>query len=353
MATTNATSERKQESTQASTRVLVVAPAWVGDMVMCQPLLQLIKAKQPNSFFQVVAPKATAPVATRMAEVDEVTVAEFEHGKLGWSARRGLGHQLRGHKFDVAYVLPNSWKSALLPWFANVKRRVGWLGESRYGLLNDARRLDKQAYPLMIERFMALADIDGQLPTKPYPLPQLTFDLQNRTQLLEQLNLQPKQVAVLCPGAEFGAAKKWPVAHYSQLAEDLLQAGYQVWLMGSPKDAEDAQAIQQVVPQAINLAGKTSLVDAIDLMSCAELVVSNDSGLMHVGCALNIATVGVFGSTSPGFTPPLGPRAEVVELEMDCRPCFKRECPLQHLNCLNQLQPAQVMRSVEKLKRVQ
>ena len=330
-------------------KTLIIGPAWVGDMVMAHSLVQCLATQHAHLQLHMAAPPATAPVAQRMAEVDVVHVLDFPHGEFGWAKRRAVGGQFRSEHFDQAFVLPNSWKSALVPWFAGIPKRTGWHGEARFGLLNDRRKLDKTAYPLMIERFMALADPHGGLPAKPYPLPELQPDDANLEKLLDQHNLATEHVAVLCPGAEFGAAKKWPVQHYATVAQQLLSQGWQVWLMGSPNDAADCDAIAALnngETGLINLAGKTSLLDAIDLLSVADQVICNDSGLMHVACALGRPTIGVFGSTSPGFTPPLGPRAIVVERKLDCRPCFQRTCPLGHMDCLTKLAPAQVLEQV-------
>jgi len=324
-------------------KALIIAPAWVGDMVMAHTLVQCLAARYEALELHVAAPPATAALAMRMAEVQQVHTVDFPHGEFGWSKRRQVGVDLAQHAFDVAYVLPNSWKSALVPYFAGVPRRVGWQGEARFILLNDRRRLDKDRYPLMIERFMALADDAGQVPAKPYPLPRLQTDAQNLTRCLAELNLSAGQVTALCPGAEFGAAKKWPAEHYAAVARNRLQQGGQVWLMGSPNDAQDCERIAALAPGCVNLAGRTKLLDAVDLLSVCDQVVCNDSGLMHIACALGRPTVGVFGSTSPGFTPPLGKDATVVELDLECRPCFQRTCPLGHLDCLRKLEPELVL----------
>ena len=323
-------------------KTLIIAPAWVGDMVMAHTLVQCLIAREPEMLIYMAAPPATAPLAQRMPGIAAVHVMDLAHGELGLSKRRRLGRILAAEDYDQAIVLPNSLKSALVPWFAGIPRRTGWHGEARFVLLNDRRKLDKAAYPLMIERFMALADEAGHLPEKPYPLPELTVDSGNLQQLLERLALHPERVVAMCPGAEFGAAKKWPAEHYAELARRQLAAGRQVWLMGSPNDAADCARIESLAPGVENLAGKTRLLDAVDLLSVAEHVVCNDSGLMHVACALGRSTIGIFGSTSPQFTPPLGPAAVVVERELACRPCFARECPLGHLNCLVQLSPDRV-----------
>jgi heptosyltransferase-2 len=324
-------------------KTLIIAPAWVGDMVMAHTLVQRLATLDQDLRLHVAAPKATAPLATRMREVDKVTILDFDHGELGFTRRWRLGRDFRGQHFEQAYVLPNSWKSALLPFFAKVPRRVGWRGEARYGLLNNLRRLDKEKYPLMIERYMALADSTGVLPAKPYPLPRLQVDADNAARCLDDLGLSRERVTVICPGAEFGVAKKWPAKHYAEVAHALLAAGRQVWLIGSPKDAADCAAIAASATGVRDLSGRTSLLDALDLLSFAEQVICNDSGLMHMACALNIPTVGIFGSTSAEFTPPLGDQAVVVGRQLSCRPCFQRVCPLGHTACLQKLAPSQVL----------
>lgn len=324
-------------------KALIIAPAWVGDMVMAHPLMQVLAAQHSQYELHVAAPAATAALATRMTEVSQVHTLAVGHGDLSLSKRFAAGQRMAQIGFDAAYVLPNSWKSGLVPFFAGIAQRTGWHGESRYVLLNDRRRLDKQAYPLMIERFLALGQVNGELPAKPYPLPRLQPDAENLARCLDVLDLRAGGVTVLCPGAEFGEAKKWPAVHYTSVARSLLAAGKQVWLMGSPKDVDDCAAIATAAPGVQNLAGHTSLLDALDLLSVAEQVVCNDSGLMHVACALGRPTVGIFGSTSPQFTPPLGDDAVVVEQTLACRPCFQRTCPLGHLDCLQTLPPEKVL----------
>ena len=242
-----------------------------------------------------------------------------------------------------------------MPFFAGIPRRTGWRGELRYGLLNDVRRLDKQRYPLMIERFMALAyDKDAELP-KPYPRPDLRIDPTTRDAALARFGLSLDQpVLALCPGAEFGESKRWPSEHYAKVADALIRQGWQVWLFGSKKDHPVGESIrQELIPglreEVTNLCGETSLAEAIDLLSCAQSVVSNDSGLMHVAAALNRPLVAVYGSTSPGFTPPLADEVEVVRLGIECSPCFDRTCRFGHYNCLRLLEPQAVVQALTRL----
>ena len=209
-------------------RALIVAPAWVGDMVMAHTLVQTLKALDADAEIHMAAPPATAPLGERMPGVCQVHELATNHRDLGWGERRRLGVALRRFGFDAAYVLPNSWKSALMPCWARIPRRIGWLGEARFGLLNNWRRLDAVRYPQMIERFMALAYPAGQSLSPPYPEPELTVDTANRNVLVERLGLATTApVTVLCPGAEYGSAKRWPVAHFAALARQRLAAAMQ------------------------------------------------------------------------------------------------------------------------------
>ena len=327
-------------------KALIIAPAWVGDMVMAQSLVSLLNEQQPGCEIHLVAPPATAPLGERMPGVDAVHELAVSHGELGLARRRRLARELRMLGFQGAYVLPNSFKSALIPWWAKVPKRIGWHGEARYGLLNDRRRLDAARYPRMIDRFMALALPEGAPVPERLLRPKLRADEDNRRTVVERLHLDltlSRPVAALCPGAEYGDAKRWPAGRFSAVAGHLLRAGYSVWLLGSAGDSRVAGEIAAAAPGATDLTGRTSLLDAVDLLSQADAVVTNDSGLMHVACALDRRVVAVFGSTSPEFTPPLGRLATVVENELDCRPCFQRKCPLVHLNCLRGIAPERVI----------
>lgn len=324
-------------------KILIVAPAWVGDMVMAHTLVSLL-GRQSGTTVHMVAPPATEPLARRMPGVQGSWTLEVGHGELGFKARRALARTLKLERFDQAIVLPNSFKSALLPFWAGIPRRTGWHGESRFLLLNDRRRLDPGRYALMIERFMALALPEDESLAEPYPLPRLTVDPASAAGLVERLDLDSANVTVLCPGAEFGPAKRWPPKHFAALARIELARGRNVWLLGSPGDRDTCSEIVAAAPEGlVNLAGRTTLLEAVDLLSLAERVVANDSGLMHVAAALDKPLIALFGSTSPDFTPPLGERSRVLSNPVECSPCFQRECPLGHLKCLEDLVPEQVL----------
>lgn len=333
-------------------RILVVGPSWVGDMVMAQSLFKALKANEPDACIDVLAPGWSLPLLDRMPEVSDGIEMPLGHGKVSFGTRWRLGRSLRG-VYDQAILLPNSWKSALIPYAARIPRRTGWLGEMRYGLLNDHRKLDKKKLTMTVQRFVALAvAADAPLPEIQAPRFDVRVaDVQAAMQALSLTKKARRPVLALCPGAEYGPAKRWPPKYYAQLAGAYTERGWDVWLFGSDKDADVAREIVEAAGEGIiNLAGRTSLAQAVDLMSLADVVVSNDSGLMHVAAALDRPLVALYGSSDPGFTPPLNRRHEIVSLGLDCSPCFKRECPLGHLNCLVQMRVEQVDMAIEKVR---
>ena len=333
-------------------KVLIIAPAWVGDMVMAHVLVQVLRQQAADMEIHLLAPPATAPLGWRMPGVAEVHELPVGHGELALRRRRRLALALRPLGFDAAYVLPNSFKSALLPWWAHIPKRTCWLGEARYGLLNDWRRLDEQSHPKMAQRFAALGLPRGAPPLAPSPQPVLKVDAEQRAAVVSRLGLSAERpIVALCPGAEFGPAKRWPAEHFAALAEIQMQAGRSVWLFGSPNDRGIGASIAALAPGVANLTGRTSLLEALDLLSLAEAAVTNDSGLMHVACALSVKVVALFGASSPDFTPPLSADAKILAKTLDCRPCFQRTCPLGHLKCLRELQPETVAKALETLMR--
>ncbi len=342
--------EQQKKSTMTNQNIFIVGPSWVGDMVMAQALFATLKQHYPASRLTVLAPKWSKPLLQRMPEVDESLDMPLGHGALRLDIRRRLGLALRKQAYTKAFVLPNSFKSALIPWFAKIPERIGWRGEMRYGLLNDCRVLDEKAYPLMVQRFVALAFAKGTALDK-LPRPKLQIDANKVAHVVNEFKLSlDKPILALCPGAEFGPAKQWPAEYYAQVAQSKISAGWQVWLFGSNNDKFCADRIQQQVGAGVvNLTGCTSLAQAIDLLSTVTAVVSNDSGLMHVAAALQKPAVVVYGSTDPSFTPPLSEQVKVLRLGLSCSPCFQRECPLQHMNCLRELHSERVITALQEL----
>lgn len=330
---------------------LVVAPAWVGDLVMSQPLIAALAAQDPSGKVDLLAPTWTAGLGARLPGAGECIPSPFAHGELKLGARRRLGRQLAERGYRRAVVLPNSLKSALVPWFAGIPERVGYRGEWRGALLTDTRRLDAQALPRLVDRYFALASAPTAAAVRA-PDPRLEVD---RSQVhIARIRLGLTGLAaplILCPGAEYGPAKRWPVRHFAQLARQAHAREIPVWILGSAKDQAVAEEIRaHDAFHAVDLCGRTSLAEAVDLISAASGVVTNDSGLMHVAAALGVPTVALFGSSSAQYTPPLSARAVALSLGLACSPCFRRECPLGHLDCLEKLLPGQVSEALEALQ---
>ncbi len=323
-------------------RVLVIAPNWIGDALMAQPLFAMLRLKRPDLRIDVLAPEWVAPVFRRMPEIDEVLSAPFRHGALQLKERWRLGRALRARGHVQAIVLPNTWKAALVPFFADIPLRSGYAGEARYGLLNLVYHKDRAAQVSMVEHYARLADAPGHSRTgreAPLPDPRLTTDAARAraTALRLGIAIGNAPLAVLCPGAEYGPAKRWPAARYGALATNLVTKGWQIAVLGSSKDALACAEVALAAPGVSDLSGRTTLDEAIDLISCADLVVSNDSGLMHVAAALERPQVAIFGSSSPDHTPPRSRHARVIWLGMPCSPCYKPVCPLGHFRCMNDI----------------
>lgn len=339
-----------KESQRMAGRILIVAPQWIGDCVMAEPLIARLRQQHPASFISVIALKHIAPILRAIPVVDEVIEVPFAHGKLQWGDRRKLARDLNARHFNVAYILPNSLKSALLPWMAGIPRRVGYLGENRYGLLTTRLPNPKDKHALMTEFYAQLA---GPLKAdEPLTQPALQVDPKRRFSAcdLHGVKLDVPYI-ILAPGAEYGPAKQWPLEHFREIAIFASTQQFATLVMGGAKDKEAGEKITAGLPLTKNLCGETSLDDAIAIISGAEGAISNDSGLMHVAAALMVPTVGIYGSTSPHHTPPsahrsatlwIGPRGAYEQEGISCSPCFARACRYEgddHLRCLKRISP--------------
>jgi len=333
-------------------RLLIVAPSWLGDSLMAQPLLARLKEKAPRVAIDVLAIAAVAPVFRRMAEVDAVIEADFRRGRFGLGERWRLGRKLAG-RYAQAIVLPNSWKSALVPFFADAGLRIGYIGESRYGLLNLHHRNPRKNAPRApMARFYAqLAEAPGAELPAALSEPRLIADPLRMIATKVQLGLKPaERLVALCPGAEYGPAKRWPAEYFAVVAGKLKAMGATPIILGAQADVATGLTIEQLSHgAALNLCGKTSLDQAIDLIAGSTAVITNDSGLMHVAAALATPQVALFGSSSPEHTPPLSAVARVVYLAVECSPCYQRVCPLGHFKCMRELSPALVLENYAAL----
>lgn len=327
-------------------KILVIGPSWIGDMIMAQSLFIALKQQTHDTLIDVVAPEWAIPVIERMPEVNKAIPIPVKHKQLALITRHKTAKDLRKENYQQAIVIPRSFKSALIPFFAKIPQRTGYRGEMRYGLLNDIRDLDKSKLTKTVQRYVNLGnsiDLSNKLDIS---YPKLNINELNRKNLVEKLHLkQDKPIIGLMPGAEYGPAKQWP--YYKELAAKLIESGYRVWIFGSNNDHDIGTAIENNYKEdIINLCGKTQLIDAIDLISLTSKVVTNDSGLMHMAAALSIPLIAIYGSSTPDYTPPLSNDLNVLYKKLDCSPCFKRVCPLGHTKCLSDITVDDVLNKI-------
>lgn len=334
-------------------KILVIAPSWVGDAVMAQSLFKLLKQQDSTAVIHVLTTQNLSTLFAFMPEVEQVLSAHFQRGALQLGMRYKLALTLRKERYDRAILLPNSFKSALIPFLAHIPVRTGWRGEQRYILLNDLRFLSVAKYPLMVQRFAALGlSRDVALPECfHWPSLLVTKDMVTQLSAKFRLSLPTKPVLALCLGAEYGPAKRWPTEHFAEVAQAKVAAGWEVWLFGSTKEQSLAAEVQTYTNNTcVNFVGRTTLAEAIILLSLATAAVTNDSGLLHIVAALGLPVVAVYGSTSPQFTPPLTETARVLALDLPCKPCGKRDCPLGHLQCLWGIEPSVVLDALDSFQ---
>jgi heptosyltransferase II len=336
-------------------KILIVGPSWVGDMVLAQSLFKQLKIDRPDATLDVIAPSWTLALLKRMPEVHHAIELPFKHGDFKLIDRIKMGIQLQRHQYTQAILLTNSLKSALIPFFAKIPQRTSFLGEFRYGLINDIRPLNKEVLKKTVDRFVYLGHPNSKEISQPpaIPAPQFGSDISNAKAILKQkgIPLPNKKILGLCPGAEYGEAKRWPIDYFAQTALDAIRQGWDVWIFGSEKDVQVTAEINKKTQYLCqDWGGKTTLDEAIDLMGLTHTVVSNDSGLMHIAAALGKNVVALYGSSDPNHTPPMSPTAKILYKNLPCSPCFKRICPLKtpesQMQCLKQISPQEVLKSL-------
>lgn len=339
-------------------KILIIAPSWIGDTIMAQSLFKQLKQLNSNLDIHVLANRHLQALLERMPEISKIIISPLNHGDLHLRERYRIGRSLRQEKYDQAIVLPNSFKSALIPFWANIPKRTGWRGEMRYLLLNDMRILDPHKLPLMVERFATLAlnnkhyIKNSNSQTITIPRPQLKTSPQTVATTLTKFGITTPQkpIVAFCPGAEYGPAKQWPAEYFAEVALKIAAKNCDIWIFGGPKDLEIAANIQnQCNNICTDFTGKTNLNEAIDMLSLVNIVITNDSGLMHMAAALDKKIIAIYGSSSPKFTPPLAQHVIMLSLNLDCSPCFKRICAFKHFKCLRDLHPEKVIATMEQL----
>ena len=337
-------------------KILIIGPSWLGDMVMAQALFKSLHQVNPGINIDVAAPNWSLPLLERMPEVANGIELDLQHGEWSFEKRYYLGQELQKNNYTRAIVLPNTWKSALIPWFAKIPKRTGWLGEMRFGLLNDIRYLKKSIYKTMVDRYIALAypanyPLPVESPTKLLDqrfIPKLKVNTKNLDELKLKFSINTNNnlpILALCLGAAFGEAKCWPEQYYLELATMQAKKQWQVWLFGTKPDLQ----ITDPSPQILNFSGKTKLLDTTDLLSLANVVVCNDSGLMHIAASFNKKIIAIYGATSPTFTPPLAEQIQIINKNLPCSPCFARTCPLGHHKCMQQITVEEISNYIQNM----
>jgi len=332
-------------------RILIIAPQWIGDAVMSLPLLNLIQQNFANSTIDVLCTPWVAPIYRANPDTTNVIESDFQHGSLQLGLRRATAQKIRAMNYQIAFVLPNSFKSALIPWLTRIPKRVGYRGELRYGLINHVLpNPSRQARTPMVEHYANLLNAiqDTPIHLKNLPAPQLRVCAQSAREADQQLALFANQpFYIFAPGAEYGPAKRWPTGYFAQLAQQILEndPNSHIVILGSQNDhalGHEIQVQNNDANRVHNWCGQISLDQSIAVIAKSKCLISNDSGLMHIGAALSVSQVAIFGSSNPKHTPPLSAKAQVVWLGLSCSPCYERNCPLGHLNCLNDIKPERI-----------
>jgi heptosyltransferase II len=316
---------------------------------MAQSLMRLLTEQTPGIIIDVLAPKWTHPILARMPEINATFVLPISANRLVIIKRFQIARMLNKRNYQQAYVLPSSFKSALIPWLAGIPIRTGRRGEMRYGLLNDIYIVDKKKYPLWVQHYLTLGLERGDPCGWKNYYPKLASDKKQTEICLQRFELTlDKPVLILCPGAKSGYTKCWPELHYAAVANHFLKNDWQVWILGGKAEEESALHINSKTDHQCKDLTTTNLEEAVDLISVASMVVCNDSGPMHIAAGLQRPIVAIYGSSSPRFTPPLCENTTILSLDLECQPCFKSKCPLKHHRCMKEISPEMVINKIRK-----
>ncbi len=321
--------------------ILVVGPGWIGDLIISISLIKALKEKNTNANIDILVNSNLYSLAKMIPGIRNVLSSKTKHGSLSLFYRLCMGYSLRSSGYSECYVLPNSFKSAIIPFLAGIKKRISYLGELRYGLINQIKvPIDRTSG--MVNKYLNLADTNYTEKLKP------EIKLVNIKNITKKFNL-PKKYYVICPDADYGPSKRWPIKKWSDLASSLSKE-YTVVAIGL--DENIGKKFEEISSKRIiNLIGKTSLDEVLEILSMSQLVVTNDSGLMHIAASLDKKIVALYGSSSPLYTPPLinNSKKAIIYKNLSCSPCFKKICPLGHLKCLTSISINEVKDSIKSL----
>ena len=338
----------------AKKKILIVGPSWVGDMVMAQSLFKLLKDQSPETIIDVIAPEWSLSITERMPEVNNSINSLSKHNRLNLMAIFKIARSLKTIAYDQAIILPRSLKSALIPWLARIPIRTGYRGEMRYGIINDIREFNNNIQDQTVKRYAALGLKKGNKEPS-ITNPKLDVSIQNCKRIFNEINVNTEKKSIgILPGAEYGQAKKWPASYYSIVVRHYLSMEWNVFLMGSKKDQRDASIIIKETDIVDNdnlfdLTGKTTLTDVVDILSNMNIVLTNDSGLMHITAAVETPLVAVYGPTSPEYTPPLSERAITLRKGSGYSRVRVGDADGGYHSSLIKLMPDEVLLALEKI----
>ena len=324
-------------------KLLIIPQNWLGDIVMSQTLLKKIKSNNPKTSIDILVNSSLKNLVERMPEINKVIILDCNHRELGLFKRLRLAKEIKKSSYDRSIVLSRSLKSSLIPYFAKIPIRTGELGELRYLLINDLKEFSKESRRKTASRYISMySDNNEELSENYYP--SLDSNSENIKNLSEKYDLKKdEKVIIFAPGAAFGPSKMWPVNKFRELGKKL-NNDFKILILGSNNEKSIGNDIV-TNKNMVNLCGKTSIADAVDLMHISKFCVSNDSGLMHLAAATNTKSISIYGSTSPDFTPPLTKNKDIHYKGMSCSPCFEKKCKYGHYNCLVDIHSDDVFKS--------
>ncbi|MBP7089062.1 MAG: lipopolysaccharide heptosyltransferase II, partial [Candidatus Omnitrophica bacterium] len=319
-------------------KILIFAPNWVGDTIMSMPLVRSIRAQFPDSKIILIARPHLASLWQEEAFSDGVWLFDIFNKRTPLSGYIDLALKIKKIKFDLAIILPHSFRWALLVYLLKIPKRVGYAVKGRGFLLTKSLKykFSDITKKHMIDGYLELVRLCNIEPSYKEVFLRLSDEISERSlKILYQYGIgSSESIIAIAPGALYGPAKRWPLEYFASLADTLAkELNVKIAILGSSNEQELAMEIKELMQEkAINLTGQTDLITTAGIIKRSLLLISNDSGLMHLGVAVNTKTIGIFGSTSSRWTGPYGKaisKQRVVCSSLACSPCFKKTCPFR------------------------